>query len=192
MTRPAIYLDHNASSPLLPEARAALVAALDLVGNPSIGAWPRPRRAEVDRDRARHRWRPLQAPSRQAGGVHRLGDRSDHPGHRRRREALRVERVVVSAGEHAAVLKAAEASGLPVITHWLSTVTGVIRCDALRAELDDHLAGLRACGEQRDRRRPAARRNQRTGRPDAVTPCSSMRCRLSASCRWNLPLRHPI
>jgi pyruvate/2-oxoglutarate dehydrogenase complex dihydrolipoamide acyltransferase (E2) component len=35
MTRPAIYLDHNAASPLLPEARAALVDALDLVGNPS-------------------------------------------------------------------------------------------------------------------------------------------------------------
>ncbi|MEF2072329.1 cysteine desulfurase family protein [Consotaella aegiceratis] len=30
-----IYLDHNASAPLLPEARTALVNALDLVGNPS-------------------------------------------------------------------------------------------------------------------------------------------------------------
>ncbi|MFO1171891.1 MAG: cysteine desulfurase family protein [Hyphomicrobiaceae bacterium] len=29
------YLDHNASSPLRPEARAAMVAALDVVGNPS-------------------------------------------------------------------------------------------------------------------------------------------------------------
>ena len=29
------YLDYNASAPLLPEARAAMVAALDLVGNPS-------------------------------------------------------------------------------------------------------------------------------------------------------------
>ena len=35
MTRQAIYLDHNASSPLLPEARAAQIAALDLCGNPS-------------------------------------------------------------------------------------------------------------------------------------------------------------
>ncbi|WP_062220309.1 cysteine desulfurase family protein [Aureimonas sp. D3] len=30
-----IYLDYNASAPLLPEVREALVAALDLVGNPS-------------------------------------------------------------------------------------------------------------------------------------------------------------
>src|SRR4051812_14595265 len=35
MKRPAIYLDHNAASPLRPEARSALLAALDLVGNPS-------------------------------------------------------------------------------------------------------------------------------------------------------------
>lgn len=30
-----VYLDHNATAPLLPAARAAMVAALDLVGNPS-------------------------------------------------------------------------------------------------------------------------------------------------------------
>ncbi len=32
-----IYLDYNATSPLLPEVRAALVGALDLFGNPSSG-----------------------------------------------------------------------------------------------------------------------------------------------------------
>ena len=35
MSRSAIYLDHNASAPLLPEARDAYVGALDLIGNPS-------------------------------------------------------------------------------------------------------------------------------------------------------------
>ncbi len=35
MTSARTYLDHNASSPLRPEARAAMVAALDVVGNPS-------------------------------------------------------------------------------------------------------------------------------------------------------------
>ena len=35
MTRPATYLDHNASAPLLPESREAVVAALALEGNPS-------------------------------------------------------------------------------------------------------------------------------------------------------------
>ncbi|NBB83912.1 MAG: aminotransferase class V-fold PLP-dependent enzyme, partial [Alphaproteobacteria bacterium] len=32
---PAAYLDWNATAPLAPEARDAMVAALDLVGNPS-------------------------------------------------------------------------------------------------------------------------------------------------------------
>ncbi|MEZ5924928.1 MAG: cysteine desulfurase family protein [Hyphomicrobiaceae bacterium] len=35
MTGSRIYLDHNASAPLRPEARAAMLAAFDLVGNPS-------------------------------------------------------------------------------------------------------------------------------------------------------------
>ena len=35
MTRPAIYLDHNAASPLLPEARDAVVDVLAMCGNPS-------------------------------------------------------------------------------------------------------------------------------------------------------------
>ena len=33
--KPRIYLDWNATTPLRPEARAAMVAAMDLVGNPS-------------------------------------------------------------------------------------------------------------------------------------------------------------
>ncbi len=33
--RPRCYLDHNATSPLRPEARVAMVAALDCIGNPS-------------------------------------------------------------------------------------------------------------------------------------------------------------
>src|SRR5689334_5513466 len=35
MNRARTYLDHNASSPLRPEARAAMLAALDVTGNPS-------------------------------------------------------------------------------------------------------------------------------------------------------------
>ena len=33
--KPRSYLDHNATSPLRPEARAAMVAAFDCIGNPS-------------------------------------------------------------------------------------------------------------------------------------------------------------
>lgn len=35
MTHPMIYLDHNATTPLRPEARAAMVAAMAVTGNPS-------------------------------------------------------------------------------------------------------------------------------------------------------------
>jgi cysteine desulfurase len=35
MTNQRAYLDHNATAPLLPEARDAMIAALDLAGNPS-------------------------------------------------------------------------------------------------------------------------------------------------------------
>lgn len=37
MTPTRVYLDHNASAPLRPAARAAMVAALDCTGNPSSG-----------------------------------------------------------------------------------------------------------------------------------------------------------
>ncbi len=49
MTMQRIYLDHNATAPLRPEARAAVVAALDLVGNASaIHAEGRAARALVE------------------------------------------------------------------------------------------------------------------------------------------------
>ena len=44
-----VYLDHNASSPLRPEARAAMLAALDLEGNPSsVHAEGRAARAVIE------------------------------------------------------------------------------------------------------------------------------------------------
>ncbi|MEX0348675.1 MAG: cysteine desulfurase family protein [Paracoccaceae bacterium] len=51
MTR--IYLDHNATTPLRPEARAAMIAAMDLVGNPSsVHAEGRAAKALVEKARA--------------------------------------------------------------------------------------------------------------------------------------------
>ena len=117
MTRPAIYLDHNAAAPLLPEARTALIAALDLVGNPSsVHGHGRALRNLIDT--ARGQVAQLAGRRAQAGGVHRLGHRSHHPGNRRRRQgASASSAIVVSAGEHTAALKAAEATGLPVTHH---------------------------------------------------------------------------
>jgi len=134
MTGSPIYLDHNASAPLLPEARAALVAALDLAGNPSsVHAHGRALRESIEAARAQVAHRAGAEPRQvvftgsateaitQAlvGGVRALG----------------IHRVVVSAGEHAAVLKAAEASGAPVSTVGLDG-EGRIRVDEIAAALD--------------------------------------------------------
>jgi cysteine desulfurase len=114
MSRQAIYLDHNASAPLLPEARAAIVEVLDLTGNPSsVHAHGRALRNLIDEARtkvaklagAEHSQVVFTGSATEAitqaivGGAKTLG----------------VDAIVISAGEHAAVLKAADATGLPVM-----------------------------------------------------------------------------
>jgi cysteine desulfurase len=49
----AVYLDHNATTPMLPAARAAMAAALEAAGNPSsVHAAGRAARATIERARA--------------------------------------------------------------------------------------------------------------------------------------------
>lgn len=51
--KPRLYLDWNATTPLRPEARAAMAAAMDIVGNPSsVHAEGRAARAAIERARA--------------------------------------------------------------------------------------------------------------------------------------------
>lgn len=48
-----VYLDWNATAPLRPEARAAMIAAMDVVGNPSsVHAEGRAAKAIIERARA--------------------------------------------------------------------------------------------------------------------------------------------
>lgn len=142
MARQARYLDHNASAPLLPEARAALVDVLSLTGNPSSvhnhGRLLR-NRIELARDQiavlagAERTQVVFTGSATEAitqaivGGV----------------KAFRLDRVVVSAGEHSAVLKAAEASGAPVTVVNLDE-NGVIRLEQLSAAVET----ATAAGEQ--------------------------------------------
>ena len=133
MTRAAIYLDHNASAPLLPEAREALLAALDLTGNPSsVHGHGRALRATVDA--ARGKVAKLAGAERDqvvftssateaitqaiVGGAKTFG----------------VDAIITSAGEHAAVSKAAEATGLPVKQVGLDA-DGLIKVDEIAAAL---------------------------------------------------------
>ena len=133
MTRPAIYLDHNAASPLLPAARAAMLEVLELVGNPSsVHGHGRALRGVIDRAR---------------GDVARLAgaERGQVVFTGSATEALtqaiiggaktfKSEGLLLTAGEHAAVLSAASATGLPVSTVGLDR-SGRIDLDQLRAAL---------------------------------------------------------
>lgn len=113
MTRSAIYLDHNASAPLLPEARAALLGALELTGNPSsVHGHGRALRNLLEGGRA-HVAKLAGAEREQVvftGSATEAITQAIVAGAR----AFQVDAIVVSTGDHAAVLKAAEATGLPV------------------------------------------------------------------------------
>ena len=142
MARQAIYLDHNASAPLLPEARDAVVRALDMVGNPSsVHAHGRALRALVDEARAKVA-RLAGAEREQVvftGSATEAITQAIVGG----AKAFGVDAIVVSEGEHAAVLKAAEATGLPVKRVGLDA-DGLIRVDEIAAALREaDAAGLK-------------------------------------------------
>lgn len=115
MTRPAVYLDHNAASPLRSEARAALLAALDLHGNPSsVHAHGRALRDIIETGRQRVA-RLAGAEARQVvftGSATEAITQAIVGG----AKAFSVGAIALTAGEHAAVIKAAEATGLPLWT----------------------------------------------------------------------------
>jgi cysteine desulfurase len=125
MTQIATYLDHNASAPLLPEARTAIAAALDLTGNPSsVHGHGRALRALIDEARAKVA--KLAGATREqvvfTGSATEAITQAIVGGAR----ALGVSGIVVGAGDHTAALKAAEATGLPVTMAGLDA-DGVIR-----------------------------------------------------------------
>ena len=131
MTRQAIYLDHNASSPLLPEARAAQIAALDLCGNPSsVHGHGRALRnlIETGRDQVAS----LAGADRQQVVFTGSATEAITQAIVGSARALGVDAIVISAGEHAAVSKAAEISGLPVRVAGLGP-DGVIKIDEIAA-----------------------------------------------------------
>jgi cysteine desulfurase len=133
MTRPAIYLDHNAASPLLPEARDALVGALDMVGNPaSVHGHGRALRNLIET--ARGQVAKVAGAERKqvvfTGSATEAITQAIVGGAR----TFASDAVVVSAGEHTAVLKAAEATDRPVLVIGL-LADGRIDLDQLSAVL---------------------------------------------------------
>lgn len=130
----AAYLDHNASAPLLPQARDAVVSALGLSGNPSsVHGQGRALRKIID-DARDDVARLAGAEAKQVvftgsatealtqaiiGGV----------------KAFDIDRVVVCATDHAAALKAAEATGVSVRVLGVDE-NGLIDLDALARMVD--------------------------------------------------------
>lgn len=113
MSRTVTYLDHNASAPLLPEAKAAMLAALEFTGNPSsVHFHGRALRNAIEAARAQ----VAKLAGAEAAQVVFTGSATEAITQAivAGAKALNVDAIVVSAGDHAAVLKAADATGLPV------------------------------------------------------------------------------
>jgi cysteine desulfurase len=144
---PRIYLDHNATSPLVEEARTAMAAALDVVGNPS-SVHREGRRARHLVEAARDRVAQLFAAARDdvvftSGGseADRLGIRAlaDAPPGRRRvaRPAIEHPAVLGAAGADARVI-AVDADGrvdLADLERALADGAGVVAVAAVNHEL---------------------------------------------------------
>ena len=133
-----VYLDWNATTPLRPEARAAMVVAYDLVGNPSsVHAEGREARRLVETARA--------ALAIAVGALPRnvvftsAGTEANtlalSPG-LRGPSGGPVERLLVSAIEHASVLAGGRFPG-PTIGLIRVTRSGVVDLEHLRAQLKD-------------------------------------------------------
>jgi len=133
MARPAVYLDHNASAPLLPAAREAMLAALGLTGNPSsVHGHGRTLRAVIET--ARDEVAALAGADRQQVVFTGSATEAITQAIVGSVKALAVEGIVISAGEHAAVSRAAELAGVPVTVIGLDP-EGLIRLDELAARL---------------------------------------------------------
>jgi len=141
-TRQTVYLDHNASAPLLPEAREAHIGALDLIGNPSsVHQHGRALRGLIDKARAEVA--KLAGAEREqvvfTGSATEAITQAIVAG----AKAFNVDAIVVSEGEHTAVLKAAEATGLPVKRVGLNA-DGVIRVEQIAGAIADaDMVGMR-------------------------------------------------
>ena len=127
------YLDHNASAPLLPEARDAIVAGLAMTGNPSsVHGHGRALRGLVDDARAK--LAKLAGATREQVVFTGSATEAITQAIAGAARALGVGGILVSAGDHTAALKAAEATGLPVTQIGLDA-DGLIRIEEIAAAM---------------------------------------------------------
>lgn len=109
ITRTSVYLDYNATAPLRPEAKEALLRALESPANPSsVHAAGRAARDVVERARAEV-GALVGVP---AGSVTFVSGGTE--ANALAIQSAKVERIIISAIEHDAVTETAKASGLPI------------------------------------------------------------------------------
>ncbi|KRA61331.1 aminotransferase [Caulobacter sp. Root656] len=134
MSKPSIYLDYNATAPVRPEAQEAVLRAFETAGNPSsVHASGRAARDIVETARAQ----VAALVGVVAGSVTFVSGGTEA-------DALAIgsaafagfNRIIVSEGEHDAVLETAAASGLQVLKMPLDA-DGVARLDWLEEALSD-------------------------------------------------------
>jgi cysteine desulfurase len=139
VSKPSIYLDYNATAPIRPEARDAVLRAFETAGNPSsVHASGRAARDIVETARAQ----VAALVGVVAGSVTFVSGGTEA-------NALAIgsaafagfNRIIVSEGEHDAVLETAAASGLQVLKMPLDA-DGVARLDWLEEALSDESRAL--------------------------------------------------
>jgi len=140
LTSNRIYLDYNASAPLLPEARAAMVAALDISANPSsVHADGRAARRLVEQARREVATLAGARPEHVVftSGASEAASMLLTPGWKMGRSHLRMARLIVSATEHPCVLGGGRFASETVTTVGVDC-NGVIDLAALEHALSDH------------------------------------------------------
>ena len=134
MSKPTIYLDYNATAPIRPEARDAVLRAFETAGNPSsVHASGRAARDIVETARAQVAALVGVVP----GSVTFVSGGTEANALAMGSAAFSgFNRIIVSEGEHDAVLETAAASGLQVLKMPLDA-DGVARLDWLEEALSD-------------------------------------------------------
>jgi len=135
MPKTSVYLDHNASAPLLDAAKMAMLEALELTGNPSaIHKYGRNLAAVIDKARGQI----AKASGAMRSEVVFTGSATESitqaiVGSVR---TLEINHIIISAGEHAAALKAAKVAGVEVSEIYLLE-NGLIDIAQLKSTLNE-------------------------------------------------------
>ena len=135
MTKDNIYLDHNASAPLLPLAKQEIIAALELAGNPSAIHSSGRVLADIIEKARKNIALATGAKTSQVvftGSATESITQAIVGGARE----LKIDKIIITQGEHAAALKAAKISGVETIELFLLD-NGYIDVAQLKSIIED-------------------------------------------------------